>query len=561
MKQQHAVTKVLRRMAEPPTTDEARARWLGLTDSLEFLEINAGSDSLVLFASLGHMYIHSVLAPSGRVAAPDWDDLLQWSTDPSSTWSMMSDGGAVSLAEPMHHPGCNTLVGAQQLVFRRGFEGVEHRSNYFDLAQPLAHAFGLHFMEEREAWCRLGAFGDLSDLVKVVRFDDGKGKVMGHAVLADRELISSFAGLTSTTLVRMFDFTCIPEGACPGWGGHSEVRESRGPDFVFRRGQAGGPATYARGVQLVRLAADQETLRRRMWGDDEPQQYVAFITHDFKNNTVAEVSCAPDATANYFTASDKPFDTSPAFFRPEVLLKYKTDREKFDLRHRSIACRGAWSLKTFDINDEGQVHTYLCYLRTLPYSEQLHWRQFNEDPKGPISRRAYKTDFEGSWDDDPDPLQSLKARLRKLDAEWWSPDRSDVERKVHYVVTTSPDEWADEVLNLDQFLIEGLRHKPLRALAGSDGGPVDPALRSLGLIELCLKQRGYDADHAKQIVAPLREVRDLRNRAKGHAAGETLKVQRLMLIREHGSLRSHFQNLAERCDIAVGAVVEALRPG
>lgn len=560
MNQQHAVTRALHSLAKPPTTDEARRRWLELTDSLDFLETNAESDSVILLANVGHIFLHSVLAPSDRVAHPDWDDLLHWNLDPGSTWSMMSDGGTISLAEPLHHPGCTTLIGAQQIVFRRGFEGVEHRANYFDLSQPLAHTFGLHFMEEREAWCRLDRFGDLTDLVKVVRFDDAERQVKGHAVLADRKLVSSFAGLTSTTLVRLFDFTCIPETVEPGWGGHAEDREDRGPDLVFRRGRSAGPATYARGAQLIRLAADPETLKRQMWGEDEPQQYAAFIAQDFKNDRVEEISCAPDATANYFTASAKPYDTTPAFFRPEVLLKYKTDREKFDLRHRSIACRGAWSLKTFDINDEGQVHTYLCYLRTLPYPEQLHWRQFNEEPKGPISRRAFKTDFEGDWDDEPDPLRSLKARLRDLDADWWSRDRPDVERKVHYVVTTSPDEWGDELLNLDQFLIEGLRDKPLRALAGSSSAPADPALRSLGLVELCLMRQGHDADRAKAVIAPLRELKDLRNRAKGHAPGATLKAQRLALIRTHGSLRRHFQDLAERCDAAMAVIIDALSP-
>ncbi|GEM_PF-5337913 len=78
MNQQHVVTKALHALARPPSTDEARQRWLALTDSLDFLETNAGSDSVVLLASLGHIFIRSVLAPSDRVADPDWDDLLQW---------------------------------------------------------------------------------------------------------------------------------------------------------------------------------------------------------------------------------------------------------------------------------------------------------------------------------------------------------------------------------------------------------------------------------------------------------------------------------------------------
>lgn len=66
-----------------------------------------------------------------------------------------------------------------------------------------------------------------------------------------------------------------------------------------------------------------DRLRRRlMWESPEPKQYVSFIAHDWKNSQVRECSCDPDQLGNYFVKSDWPFSTSPAFFRPEVLLKY-----------------------------------------------------------------------------------------------------------------------------------------------------------------------------------------------------------------------------------------------
>ena len=84
---------------------------------------------------------------------------------------------------------------------------------------------------------------------------------------------------------------------------------------------------------------------------------------------------------SYFRDTGKPFEVSPVFFNPEVLTKYKSNHEKYDLDDRHIHCYGAWSLKTYSINEEGQVHTYLCYLGQLPYKEQLHWKQYNEEPK------------------------------------------------------------------------------------------------------------------------------------------------------------------------------------
>src|SRR5699024_5751850 len=106
----------------------------------------------------------------------------------------------------------------------------------------------------------------------------------------------------------------------------------------------------------------------------------------------------------------------PAFFRAEVLHRFKADPEKYSLEVRSISCRNTWNLKTFDINEAGQVHTYIGYLADLPYEEQLYWQAFNEWPKGSISERAFQTDIIGDFYLKHEPLGALKQTISKLDA-------------------------------------------------------------------------------------------------------------------------------------------------
>jgi hypothetical protein len=152
-----------------------------------------------------------------------------------------------------------------------------------------------------------------------------------------------------------------------------------------------------RGIQLIRPLETISQYHDRLTRRDDSREYASFVAQDWKNRVIREISCAPGATANYFTKSDSPYETTPAFFRPEVLTKYKSDPSKYTLEERSISCRGAWSLRTYDINEAGQVHTYLVYLRDLPYAEQLYWKAFNEEPKAPLSKRAIGTDFEGQF--------------------------------------------------------------------------------------------------------------------------------------------------------------------
>lgn len=324
-----------------------------------------------------------------------------------------------------------------------------------------------------------------------------------------------------------------------------------------------GYASYLRGFQLIRSSTTKEAILRRFdhTTKAKERQYASFIAFDWKNNVIREISSAPGHTANYFTRSDLPFEVSPVFFKPEVLLKYKADTEKYRLAGRSISCRGAWSLQTYDINDAGQVHTYLIYLRSLPYDEQLYWKSYNEPPKGSISKRAFTTDFEGMYHTEYDPLESLKTLIGNLNRDqvpWWTLRAERLREQLHYPVTSSSDEWATEILNLDQLVVEGFETKWLRSEAESLGRKPDISFASLKLMEECLTGMGFEADDAKRLIAPLREVHDLRSKVKGHASGKDSAAIKKQILKHHGGYKEHFRDLCQRCDESMRAITEAI---
>ena len=248
------------------------------------------------------------------------------------------------------------------------------------------------------------------------------------------------------------------------------------------------------------------------------------------------------------------------FCRPEVLLRYKADTDKYRIRHRSIECRGVWHLQSFDINEEGQVFTYLGDLARLPYDEQLHWKAHNEAPRAPISRRALKTDFEGDFAfDEYDPLESLKQRLHEWDRRkvaWWTLRAAKSPDRVQYPVTTSADEWANELMNVHQFLVEGFEEVRLRERATTPGATPDPRWRSLKLIEACLMRWGFDEERARAITAPFHQLHDLRIKVKGHASGKDAAKMQREAIAKYGSYRKHFEALCAGCDESVRIVDE-----
>jgi hypothetical protein len=277
---------------------------------------------------------------------------------------------------------------------------------------------------------------------------------------------------------------------------------------------------------------------------------------------VANISCNPEHLSNCFTQSDLPFELSPVFFKAEVLRKYKADTEKYTLEERSISCRGSWHLQSYDINEVGQVHTYLIYLSRLPYEEQLYWKSFNEPPRGPISKRAYATDFKGEWSRKAEALSTLKHRLRelhRLKVPWWALRSEGLIDKVLAPFTASADEWADDILRLDQLLVEGFEAKWFRRRCIEFGRQPDTNFGSLKLIEECLLGLEYAANDARAVVEPLRELHDLRTKLKGHASDDSASTLKKKALADHGSYRAQFMHLCVRCDSAVEELIAAFK--
>lgn len=545
----------------PLPEGQALDEWVQLTDVASLLRADVTLEQFVLYTTVSGSFIHAVLIPTKAVSPPDYEDLMRWSTNPYSSWGKCYsfDPPEVWIEPPLAGSSSKTFQGGEQLVFARDSDGLTGEKHYIELLQKFAHIFGLHFVQERSAYCRFDEHGDIEDVVSIVRVDDDSGQYRGGWIVTmDRAVLDEYMALTDTTIVRMFDITRFKPKQFGGWSQPVNSEEKTDGDLHYRYHIEPGHASYMRGIQIVagRMAREQAA-RGHGIGPDPNKQYASFIVQDWKNNVICEVSCAPGATANYFTKSDLPFETSPAFFRPEVLLKYKGDSDKYTLKDRSITCRNAWHLETYDINEAGQVHTYVAYLRHLPYQEQLYWKAHNEKPKAPISKRAVTTDFRGEWHQDYDALQSLREVVGVLNDgqfTWWHRRSEQLVDRVHYPATNSSDEWSNDIMQLDQVAVEGFSGKRLRTWAKGLGRAPAERLGSLKLIEECLIGIGCEEERAKEITGPLHEVHGYRSKVKAHDGGPEAARIRKEVLQKHGTYRKHFETLCAGCDEALRSV-------
>ncbi|PLC04588.1 hypothetical protein CY658_12150 [Variovorax sp. RO1] len=540
--------------------------WLGAAvDSIELLKTTAAGDEILIYAVGSALLIKGVLAPIAQVTPADQEDLMHSFIQSDDTWCIQKsygggEGHRVYIEPPLHSPGCKSLAGGEMLVFRRSFYGMDEVRPELELSQKLVHCLALHWLADRSAFCRLDARGDVEEVIRVVtrHRDDDRKKIEAVTILAKD--LATYMALSDMALMYRFDFTRFIPARFSEWSEGARDNFSS-PDLFYHTGK--GPlASFANGCMIVRPQITKEDLIEEWKEEFNPKkkEYAVFKILDRKNNKEVETSCAPDCISSYFEKNDLPWHISPAFFRPDVLHRFKADPQKYSLDDRTISCRNAWFLKTYDINEAGQVHTYIGYLADLPIEEQRYWQTFNEWPKGPISKRAHENDILGEFSSEYEPLDEIKRKIAFLNERkpaWWSFRSDKLVAAVLYPVADSTKEWGDEILAFDQLLVEGFLQKPLRAAAKLEGASIDDKWGSLKILqELAATKIG--ADEAAALAEPLRRLHALRTILRGHSSTTDSKKAEQDARREFGTLREQFKDLAAGCDRALVTLLPML---
>lgn len=551
----------------PKLGTEDYSKWLEQKEFLQFL-LNTGSGDIPLYCSFKASYIYSVVIPLKSLTTGYVDDLMKWQSSPSDSWGYGYGFGKRGepkffISQPFDSNSSKILEKAQPVTYLRYFEGKGDKKGYVEVSQFVTHLHDLHFMDERKAYCRLNKDGDIEEVIKILYPPEG-----GYVTTIKQDVLDFHLFLNKSVLVRFFDRVIYDKEAGLDQKDQQKSDFSDGTNEIYaRRGilynQTGlATSSWIRGFQVIRNKQPRKTMLARLTGKDlEPKEYETFVAFDFKHKRIAQLSCDPRELGNYFVESDKPFQTSPAFFRSDVLLKYKQDPEKYTLDQRYITCRNSWHLQTYDINEAGQVFTYLCYLGGLPHNEQLHWKQYNENPKAGISERALKTDFKGEWDLSYEPLSELKSSLEELsenNSELWSCRDSSLYAQLNYVVSDSVKEWSDEIQTLDKLVIEGLNYSYLKRL-GQSLKCYDKKLGSIKLLNEILKTEGINTQEIEQIISPLEGIHLLRTKFSAHVSDTTEREQiRRKIISQYGTLKNHFRNLVKQTDRGIKLLSELL---
>ncbi len=547
-----------------PQSSADYATWIKADGHLSLLRDNAQEEELIIYGVGEYTFIHTVVVDESNLFSLDKDDLLKWNGNPSFSFaSYVSGGGNGVWIERTDYPwDSKTLENAQQLVFARYFEGLKGRdASYYEILQEYSHLTEIHWRPEQHAYCRFDENGDYDHIVSVTTLEEKGGAAL---VSFKREPLELYLAASNSVLVRMFDFTLLRRENFICWPDGPECVFTESDDLFYRQKVDAGKAAYTRGVQIIPLSRPKAEIFASLqanWSGKKERDYVEFVALDWRNDRTTKISTDPTATTNYFEAHENslPFELSPAFFRPEVLLKYKTDRNKYTIeeRHRTIRCRDAWALRSYDVNEAGQVHAYICDLRSLPYQEQLHWASFNEEPKTGISKRALEHDFKGEWTFIVDPLENIRSiaeRWADSDLTWWHLREESLLERANTPRTSSRDEWAQAFMDLSKLIIEGFQIRIIRGELTKMQIAFDKEERSLALLEKLLV--GHNKIANSQRLDGLRTVQKIRNKVIAHSGSSEAVELANIALRDHETFSAHFESVCRTVTIELEQIEE-----
>ena len=524
-----------------PDDPAAYTQWIKAGAHLDLLKANETEDELIIYAGGDYTFIQSVVVSRKTLLPIDQDDLLQWSGNPDSGCAGYDWGGGtgdvrIERVCPLDRP--KSLAESRALVFGRTIEGLQGKdSSYFELSQEYAHVVKIHWRDELSAYCRFDQHGDWEPVVSVT---SGETRQEVSLVSFKREPLEEYLAASDSILVRMFDFMLLNRTNFEDWpdGPEDVVRNNT---IFYRQKVDSGKAAYTRGVQVIHPKRPRATIFAGIKGELQARdRHVEFIACDWRNKRITNISTAPSATTNYVQAkgNDLPFELSPAFFKPDVLLKYRGDHDKYTVEERTIWCRGAWELRGYDVNEAGLVHAYICDLRALPYEEQVYWKSFNVEPKGRISDRAIKNDFEGVVVERPDPISEIRRITERWSYDacvWWKIRDGSLVDRIHTPITGSRDEWAGAFKELSKLIIECFDVNGIRGELGRRGIEWGKNDLSLALLERVVDCR----------LDGLRLVQRIRSKVDAHVRGAEADSLSVEALKQHGSYAAHFQHVCQ----------------
>lgn len=371
-------------------------------------------------------------------------------------------------------------------------------------------------------------------LIKI--HDDGREEdivLMGDPQIRIKtKALRQFAAVKDMSIVLYIDscrYSPLPLSAIPEAERHTEITTDACSYFVHVDDQIFAKSPTKQSISRFlgkRVVAPLPMEKSGIWPyDEEPKHYESFIIGTDANGDHIVHTCEPDRLANNFGANpDAPHYMTPVFFRKEVLTRYFSQPDKYQVTDGRLGCGGLWELR-MDNDHENHVVVFLGDLgRDLSTSEQKYWASFNIPPDGGISKTCYMRSFRGWFADPESPDLCFKHELPGFKEKWlqtqgWNlllelpPGDQHLLAALHIPTTPEQAEFDAQVLALTKVLIDSLNETELVKHCKN----LPAGAKGIDKLEVFLTETGHSS--TGMIIGFMRDLQALRSTGVGHRKG------------------------------------------
>ena len=406
--------------------------------------------------------------------------------------------------------------GLEPILYYREFYGV--KPNYVEISQEYILLNNLRYDSSSKAYLAMYDTGESEEAVKYI--DD-------TTILMKMKFLRNYAAAKQMVIMLYFDIRAKADGKLLDY----DLKESRTEfrnDYLLYDLWSGDMevSKYAYSVLMgKKYIMPLPVYECGYWPYENKETYEDFIIGIDEYGREITYTCDPDRLANYYGANpEAPMYLTPVFFNREVLQKYYSKPELYEIRDGRLDCKSLWGIE-IDNHHKNCVSVYLGDLgRDLPESERSYWKSFNIVGEEQLSKVAFQRDFLNI------PVQSNMADHRFLNTykdiskQWeekygWPlfiPLSEEDEYNLSYMripVTDSQAEFDQLVLSLVKTIIDSLNEKELRNAENAADNQ-----KGISKLENWLMLNG--ATDYEEHICFLRDLQKLRSTGTGHRKGE-----------------------------------------
>jgi hypothetical protein len=430
----------------------------------------------------------------------------------------------------------NSDDGIENIVQWRTFPGIEER--YFEIAEDFRLFYNLYQKDKQ-----FFHFDDNGDkhLVAEIGTDEVKIKV---------QYLKKYISVRGMSLMVYFEFMRFSDNSIQELGYEPCNTTTQGEDFIYSLciydWNEGKKRSLGRilGKKVIRgIQSFVPSLN-----NDEEKRYEEFIIGIDEDGNNIMHTCNEDFLANYFGKNpDAPNYLTPVYFTRNVLTKYYSNPQEYEVSDGSISRKSFWSLQ-IDNNLPDYVCVFLGDLGNLHHAEQLYWKSFNTySSDAGISSTNWQRSFQGEFSD-PDQVDLyFKQAFNRFQEEWsktfgWHlflplhPQDEHHFGTLRIPLRQEQKEFDEQILSLTKIIIDSLNEKEL----GKSITSLEPNAKGITKLDGFLKSRNCSSPNMIQF---LRDLQDLRSSSSAHRKGSNYEKAKKKFGLTHENYIATFQEI------------------